>query len=62
MGWTIIVVGRASFVNEVDDLVVMAGIWLQPWAPGRRDHFVRIRPERVTGRRLHPDHDPGPGV
>ena len=61
-GWTVTVVGRAGLVNEVDDLVVMAGIWLQPWAPGRRDHFVRIRTERVTGRRLHPDRDPGSGV
>jgi hypothetical protein len=29
-------------------------MWLLPWAEGRREHFIRIRPEKVSGRRLDP--------
>lgn len=58
-GWSVTVVGHASLVSEVAELVAMAGIWLRPWAPGRRDHFVRIQTERVTGRRLRPAGHPG---
>jgi hypothetical protein len=25
---------------------------VQPWVDGRRDHFVRIRTEKMTGRRF----------
>jgi hypothetical protein len=27
-------------------------ISLTPWAPGRRDHFIRIAPTIVNGRRV----------
>ena len=51
-GWSVTVVGHASVIVEVAELVEVAGIWLQPWVEGRRDHFIRIRTEQVTGRRL----------
>jgi nitroimidazol reductase NimA-like FMN-containing flavoprotein (pyridoxamine 5'-phosphate oxidase superfamily) len=51
-GWSVTVVGHAALIVDVAELVDVAGIWLQPWAPGRREHFVRIRTEQVTGRRL----------
>jgi hypothetical protein len=51
-GWSVTVVGHASLITDVDDLVAVSGIWLQPWVDGRRDYFVRILPEKVTGRRL----------
>jgi hypothetical protein len=51
-GWSVTVVGRASRIVDVADLVELAGIWLRPWVEGRRDHFIKISTERVTGRRL----------
>jgi nitroimidazol reductase NimA-like FMN-containing flavoprotein (pyridoxamine 5'-phosphate oxidase superfamily) len=36
-GWSVTVVGHASLIVDVDDLVEVAGVWLQPWAPGRRE-------------------------
>jgi nitroimidazol reductase NimA-like FMN-containing flavoprotein (pyridoxamine 5'-phosphate oxidase superfamily) len=51
-GWSVTVVGHASLIVDVEELVEVAGIWLQPWVEGRRDHFVRIRTEQVTGRGL----------
>lgn len=51
-GWSVTVVGHAEPVTDVDDLVEVAGTFVQPWVDGRRDHFVRIRVEKVTGRRF----------
>lgn len=51
-GWSVTVVGHAQRVTDVDELVEMSGSFIQPWVDGRRDHFIRIRTERVTGRRL----------
>jgi nitroimidazol reductase NimA-like FMN-containing flavoprotein (pyridoxamine 5'-phosphate oxidase superfamily) len=51
-GWSVTVVGHANLVVDVAELVEMAGVWLQPWVQGRREHFVRIRTEQVTGRKL----------
>jgi|SRR5215204_6565760 len=51
-GWSVTVVGHASRIVDVAELVEVAGIWLQPWVAGRREHFVQIRTEQVTGRRL----------
>ena len=51
-GWSVTVVGHAQRVTDVDELVEMSGAFIQPWVDGRRDHFIRIRTERVTGRRL----------
>ncbi|HEX7323233.1 MAG TPA: pyridoxamine 5'-phosphate oxidase family protein [Mycobacterium sp.] len=53
-GWSVTVVGHAQLVAEVDDLVELSGVFLVPWVEGRRDYFVRIQTERVTGRRLRP--------
>jgi nitroimidazol reductase NimA-like FMN-containing flavoprotein (pyridoxamine 5'-phosphate oxidase superfamily) len=52
-GWSVTVVGHASLITDVDELVDLSGIWLRPWVDGKRDRFVRIQTEKVTGRRLH---------
>lgn len=51
-GWSVTVVGHAQLITDVDDVVELSGAFLQPWVDGRRDYFVRIRTEKVTGRRL----------
>ncbi len=55
-GWDVTVVGHAQQITDVDELVEVAGTFVQPWVDGRRDHFVRIRSEKMTGRRFR---DPG---
>ncbi|GGS28478.1 pyridoxamine 5'-phosphate oxidase family protein [Actinokineospora fastidiosa] len=52
-GWSVTVVGHAELITDVDELLLLSGTWLRPWVDGRRDHFVRISAEKVTGRRLH---------
>jgi nitroimidazol reductase NimA-like FMN-containing flavoprotein (pyridoxamine 5'-phosphate oxidase superfamily) len=51
-GWSVLVVGRASVVRDIDQLVEIASPGSRPWAEGRREDFVRIATERITGRRL----------
>ena len=51
-GWSVTVVGHAQEVTKVADLVELSGTFVQPWVEGPRDRFVRIRTEKVTGRRL----------
>lgn len=53
-GWSVTVVGHACLITDVEELVEVSGIWLQPWVVGRRDNFVRIKTEQVNGRRLVP--------
>jgi len=51
-GWSVTIVGHANPIHDIAELVEMSGLWLKPWVEGRRDHFVRIKSEKVTGRRL----------
>src|SRR5262249_1645588 len=54
-GWSVLVVGHAEEVRDRDTLDAVARLPLRPWADGVRDQVVRIRAEKVTGRRLtHP--------
>ena len=52
-GWSVTVAGHAVVITDVGELVELSGLWLRSWVEGRRDHFVRIRAEQVTGRRMH---------
>ncbi|MFC9329266.1 pyridoxamine 5'-phosphate oxidase family protein [Kitasatospora sp. NPDC057015] len=51
VGWSVLVTGPAHQVTEADAME-----WFgkhadpRPWVGGRRDTWVRIRPEKITGR------------
>lgn len=51
-GWSVVVLGHASVVRDIDQLVALAGPDNRPWIAGRSDHVVRIKGERITGRRI----------
>ena len=51
-GWSVTVVGHAEPITDVDELVAVAGTFVEPWVEGRREHFVRITTEKVTGRQF----------
>ncbi|MEO6627737.1 MAG: pyridoxamine 5'-phosphate oxidase family protein [Aquihabitans sp.] len=53
-GWSVLVQGWAGLLTRPDDLARAFALPLHPWAPGDRWHFVRIRSEIVSGRRLVP--------
>ncbi|WP_299037906.1 pyridoxamine 5'-phosphate oxidase family protein [uncultured Pseudokineococcus sp.] len=54
-GWSVLVQGLAEEVGgehsaEIVERTRRSGA--DPWAPGEREHWVRLIPHRVTGRRL----------
>lgn len=54
-GWSVLVSGNA---RPVEDTEMLTELWgperPEPWADGVRSLFIQIRPDRVTGRRVHP--------
>ncbi len=58
-GWSVVVRGRASFVDDHDELVQIARSWQErPWATGQRNLVIRIPWTEVTGRQLGSGWDP----
>lgn len=53
-GWSVTVVGPADEVTATGEIDALSALGLEPWAPGDNEHFIRIRPEIVTGRRIQP--------
>lgn len=53
-GWSVVVLGHASLIRDIDELVALAVPDRRPWAPGRSNHVIRIKSERITGRRILP--------
>jgi uncharacterized protein len=56
-GWSVMVKGVAQELSAKRGHQMLSTAELAdatPWAPGTRDHFIRILPDEVTGRRIHP--------
>ena len=51
-GWSVTVVGHATAVTDDEEIGRLEQLPLTPWAPGKRDHFVRISSSIVNGRRI----------
>src|SRR5262245_61685382 len=52
-GWSVLLVGAMERVEDPDEAAaVVASADLEPWVGGVRNLVVRIRPRRVTGRRV----------
>jgi uncharacterized protein len=58
-GWSVVVRGRASFVDDSNELAEISRTWTSPpWAAGQRHLIVRIPWSEVTGRQLGGNWDP----
>lgn len=51
-GWSVMIQGAAHHVDDEEELAVMVQAGIEPWAGGERDHFVRIKPSVISGRRI----------
>jgi nitroimidazol reductase NimA-like FMN-containing flavoprotein (pyridoxamine 5'-phosphate oxidase superfamily) len=51
-GWSVLVVGHASPIRLADELAEARRLDLRAWAPGDRDHYVRITTGMISGRRI----------
>ena len=54
-GWSVTAIGPSSEVTDPGELARLRTIGLRSWAPGTRDHFIRISPVMLNGRHLHAD-------
>jgi len=65
-GWSVIISGKAEEIREPVEIARLERLPLGPWAPGRKQVWLRIRPHTITGRRIPPpghtetDTDSGP--
>jgi nitroimidazol reductase NimA-like FMN-containing flavoprotein (pyridoxamine 5'-phosphate oxidase superfamily) len=51
-GWSVIVRGEITEVTDPAELARLRALPLRVQAPGARDHYVRILPAALTGRRI----------
>ena len=51
-GWSVVVEGRVLGISDPGELRRVARLPVHPWAPGERDHWMRLIPTSVTGRAI----------
>jgi uncharacterized protein len=51
-GWSVTIVGYSLAVVDGEEIRRLRRVGLHPWAPGEHDHFIRISPTIMNGRRL----------
>lgn len=51
-GWSVVVKGVAKILDDDDELAEAERGQLLPWTSTTKQHYVRIRPLTVTGRRF----------
>lgn len=52
-GWSVVAYGEAIIVTDADRLEALHALDFEPWtAPDLRDHWIEIRPDRLSGRRI----------
>ena len=59
-GWSVLLRGVAEEVVEPAVRAALDELPLRPWAPGLRDHWIRVSPVTVTGRAI--SHGSGAGA
>ncbi|NUW34741.1 pyridoxamine 5'-phosphate oxidase family protein [Nonomuraea sp. SMC257] len=52
IGWSVTAVGQAREVTDPGELHRLAALPLTTWAPGRRDHYIAVAAEHISGRRI----------
>ena len=58
-GWSVSVVGQSRAVTDGAEIRHLEQSGLMPWAPGKRDHFIRVSPVIINGRRIHAEQADG---
>lgn len=51
-GWSVLVVGHAEEITDDDEIARLSGRRTAVWRSGERVHWIRVVPEKVTGRRI----------
>lgn len=53
-GWSVVVEGVSSEINDSLDSASaeLRRLALEPWAPGEKPHWIALRPDGISGRRI----------
>ena len=51
-GWSVLVQGPAHHLDDEAERADALTAGLEAWPGGKRDHFIKVSPMRVTGRRI----------
>ena len=51
-GWSVLIQGPAHHIDDPAERASALRTGVQPWPGGKREHFIRITPVRITGRRI----------
>ena len=52
VGWSVIIQGVPEEITNPAELRRIEALGLEPWAPGHKGHWIRIRASTVSGRRI----------
>ena len=51
-GWSVLIQGAAHHVDSDTEHGSVRASGVEPWAGGTKEHYIRIVPSRITGRRI----------
>ncbi len=51
-GWSVLLQGAAHHVDSDTERGSVRASGVEPWAGGKKEHYIRIAPSRITGRRI----------
>lgn len=52
-GWSVMVKGRARELTDAAEIKAAEAHPLRVWSIGEKDHWIRIQPDDISGRRIH---------
>jgi nitroimidazol reductase NimA-like FMN-containing flavoprotein (pyridoxamine 5'-phosphate oxidase superfamily) len=52
-GWSVLIQGRAHHIDSDAERSAAHQTGVQPWSGGVKEHYIRVVPTRITGRRIH---------
>lgn len=51
-GWSVLLQGPAHHLDDDAERAEALAVGVDPWPGGERDHFISVKPMRVSGRRI----------
>jgi nitroimidazol reductase NimA-like FMN-containing flavoprotein (pyridoxamine 5'-phosphate oxidase superfamily) len=52
-GWSVLIRGKATHLTDQERTAALTETGIHTWAPGPRDRWVQIHPQRITGRIIY---------
>ena len=50
--WSVVARGETTVIDNEEEKAAVDALHLEPWQPGVKDHYIRLTPRALTGRRF----------